>query len=139
MSIRPERADCSAKSRSAGSELGRRASSTNTCELRLSPPVNHKQSRADFSRKRLRGDFHKKGPIHRQPYLGSGLRPLTRTSPEIIAIASTANLRGATTAFVLAESFDRKVLVMPGILVGTSGTALGTYGALALAGILCQL
>ncbi len=61
---------------------------------------------------------------------------LTRTDPDIIAIASTANIGGATTAFALAESFGRKDLVLPGILVGTLGTALGTYVGLALAGLL---
>jgi uncharacterized membrane protein len=60
----------------------------------------------------------------------------TRTDPDVIAIASTANIGGATTAFALAESFGRKDLVLPGILAGTLGTALGTYVGLALAGLL---
>ncbi|PZO11027.1 MAG: hypothetical protein DCF27_01350 [Lysobacteraceae bacterium] len=61
---------------------------------------------------------------------------LTRTDPDIIAIAPTANIGGATTAFALAESFGRKDLVLPTILGGTLGTALGTYVGLALAGLL---
>ena len=61
---------------------------------------------------------------------------LSRTDPDIIAIASTANIGGATTAFALAESFGRRDLVLPGILAGTLGTALGSYVGLALAGML---
>ena len=72
--------------------------------------------------------------VHGMVIVAYGL--LTRTEPEIIAIASTANIGGATTAFALAESFGRKDLVLPGILVGTLGTALGTYVGLALAELL---
>ena len=32
-----------------------------------------------------------------------------------------------TTAIALAESFNRKELILPAILVGTLGNALGTY------------
>ena len=46
---------------------------------------------------------------------------------EMIAIISQANVGGGTTAIALAESFNRKDLVLPAILVGTLGTALGTY------------
>jgi len=46
---------------------------------------------------------------------------------EMIAIASQANVGGGTTAIALAESFDRKELILPAILVGTLGNALGTY------------
>lgn len=46
---------------------------------------------------------------------------------EMIAIVSQANVGGGTTAIALAESFDRKDLILPAILVGTLGTALGTY------------
>ncbi len=61
---------------------------------------------------------------------------LSRTDADIIAIASTANIGGATTAFALAESFGRKDLVLPGILAGTLGTALGSYIGIALASML---
>lgn len=61
---------------------------------------------------------------------------LTRTDADVIAIASTANIGGVTTAFALAESFGRKDLVLPGILVGTVGTALGSYVGIALASLL---
>jgi len=46
---------------------------------------------------------------------------------EMIAIVSQANVGGGTTAIALAESFNRKELILPAILVGTLGTALGTY------------
>lgn len=61
---------------------------------------------------------------------------VTRTDADIIAIASTANIGGATTAFALAESFGRRDLVLPGILAGTLGTALGSYVGIALASML---
>lgn len=46
---------------------------------------------------------------------------------EMIAIVSQANIGGGTTAIALAESFDRQELIVPAILVGTLGNALGTY------------
>ena len=45
----------------------------------------------------------------------------------MIAIVSQANIGGGTTAIALAETFDRKELILPAILVGTLGNALGTY------------
>ena len=46
---------------------------------------------------------------------------------EMIAIVSQANIGGAATAIALAETFDRKELILPAILVGTLGNALGSY------------
>jgi len=46
---------------------------------------------------------------------------------EMISIISQANIGGGTTAIALAETFDRKELILPAILVGTLGNALGTY------------
>jgi len=46
---------------------------------------------------------------------------------EMIAIVSQANVGGGTTAIALAETFGRRDLVLPAILVGTLGTAIGTY------------
>ena len=46
---------------------------------------------------------------------------------EMIAIVSQANIGGATTAIALADTFQRKELILPAIMVGTLGTALGTY------------
>jgi uncharacterized membrane protein len=45
----------------------------------------------------------------------------------MIAIVSQANIGGGTTAIALAETFGRKELIVPAILVGTLGNALGTY------------
>lgn len=46
---------------------------------------------------------------------------------EMISIASQANIGGGTSAIALAESFGRSELILPAILVGTLGNALGTY------------
>ena len=46
---------------------------------------------------------------------------------EMIAIASQANVGGGTTAIALAETFHRNELILPAILVGSLGTAVGTY------------
>ena len=45
----------------------------------------------------------------------------------MIAIASNANVGGATTAGVLATSIGRDDLRLPGVLVGAVGNAIGTY------------
>jgi uncharacterized membrane protein len=46
---------------------------------------------------------------------------------EMIAIVSQANIGGSATAIALAETFDRKDLLLPAVLVGTLGAALGSY------------
>ncbi|MDC6390323.1 DUF819 family protein [Maribacter sp. PR1] len=46
---------------------------------------------------------------------------------DMVAIASQANVGGGTSAIALAETFDRNELILPAILVGTLGNALGTY------------
>ena len=46
---------------------------------------------------------------------------------DIVAIASNANIGGATSAAVLATSINRPDLRLPGILVGSVGNAIGTY------------
>ncbi len=46
---------------------------------------------------------------------------------DMIAIVSQANIGGGTTAIALAETFDRKELILPAILVGSLGNAVGTY------------
>ena len=46
---------------------------------------------------------------------------------EMISIASQANIGGGASAIALAESFDRNELILPAILVGSLGNALGTY------------
>lgn len=46
---------------------------------------------------------------------------------DMISIVSQANIGGGTTAIALAETFRRKELILPAILVGSLGNALGTY------------
>lgn len=46
---------------------------------------------------------------------------------DMVAIVSQANIGGGTTALALAENLGRKDLVLPAILVGNLGNALGTY------------
>ncbi|GGG32763.1 beta-carotene 15,15'-monooxygenase [Dokdonia pacifica] len=46
---------------------------------------------------------------------------------DMIAIVSQANIGGGTTAIALAETFKRKELLLPAILVGSLGNAVGTY------------
>ena len=46
---------------------------------------------------------------------------------EMISIASQANIGGGASAIALAEAFNRKELILPAILVGSLGNALGTY------------
>ena len=52
---------------------------------------------------------------------------LLRIDPELAAVASQANIGGSTSALALARSLGRGDLVLPGILVGAGGNALGTY------------
>ena len=46
---------------------------------------------------------------------------------DIAAIASQANIGGSTTAMALAQNFGRHELVLPAIIVGSLGNAVGTY------------
>ena len=52
---------------------------------------------------------------------------LLRFDPAMAAIASQANIGGGTSALALARSLGRADLVLPAILIGSLGTALGTY------------
>lgn len=61
---------------------------------------------------------------------------LLKAEPETIAIASNANIGGASSAFALAEALRRDDLVLPGILVGSLGTAIGTYAGFAVVSLL---
>ncbi|MDY7093870.1 MAG: DUF819 family protein [Acidobacteriota bacterium] len=45
----------------------------------------------------------------------------------VAAVASQANIGGATSALALARSLGRNDLVLPGVLVGSLGLALGTF------------
>ena len=46
---------------------------------------------------------------------------------EMISIVSQANIGGGTTAIANVEAFNRNDLILPAILVGALGNALGTY------------
>lgn len=61
---------------------------------------------------------------------------LTYRDWDMIAIVSQANVGGSTSAIAIAESLNRKELVLPAILVGTLGNALGTYLGFLVVGIL---
>jgi uncharacterized membrane protein len=56
-----------------------------------------------------------------------GMGALMKQDWDIISIASQANVGGTATALALARSLDRNDLVLPGILVGALGNAMGTY------------
>ncbi len=65
-----------------------------------------------------------------------GIGGLLKQDWDIIAIASNANVGGATSAPVCAASLGRPDLQLPGLLAGTIGTAVGTYLGIAVAEIL---
>ena len=52
------------------------------------------------------------------------------------SIASQANIGGGTTAMALAKNFGRNELILPAILIGSLGNALGTYLGFLVAGLL---
>ncbi|MEL6969189.1 MAG: DUF819 family protein [Bacteroidota bacterium] len=55
---------------------------------------------------------------------------------DVVAIASQANIGGASSAMALAKSLKRTDLILPSILVGTLGSGLGTYLGFLVAGII---
>lgn len=59
-----------------------------------------------------------------------------RVDPVLLAMASVTNIGGTTTAFVIAEVNRREDLLLPGILVGALGNAIGTYLGFLVAGML---
>jgi uncharacterized membrane protein len=61
---------------------------------------------------------------------------LLRYDWEMAAIASQANIGGGTTAMALAKNFGRNELILPAILIGSLGNALGTYVGFMVAGLL---
>jgi uncharacterized membrane protein len=65
-----------------------------------------------------------------------GLGRLLRLSPEVLAIASSANAGGAMTILPVATGLRRMDLLIPGILVGTLGNATGTYAGFLMVGLL---
>lgn len=50
-----------------------------------------------------------------------------RMDVDIAAVASQANVGGGTSALALARSLGRSDLVLPAVLIGSLGTALGTF------------
>ena len=54
----------------------------------------------------------------------------------IAAIASQANVGGGTSAMALAKNFGRGELILPAIIIGSLGNALGTYLGFLVAGFL---
>lgn len=65
-----------------------------------------------------------------------GIGALLKLEPIVLAIASSANIGGSATAFVLAEAEHRQDLVLPAILVGSVGNAIGTYAGFAMVALL---
>lgn len=65
-----------------------------------------------------------------------GVGALLKMDWDVIAVASQANVGGNTTAIAAAESLNRPDLLIPGVLVGSIGNALGTYVGFAVAGFL---
>lgn len=63
--------------------------------------------------------------VHGVVLIGAGL--IFKLDWSIVAIASQANIGGASTALALAKSFKRTDLVLPAILAGALGTGVGTY------------
>ena len=55
------------------------------------------------------------------------LGALFRIDPDIVAVASQANIGGGTSALALARSLGRPDLVIPAVLAGSFGVCLGTY------------
>lgn len=50
-----------------------------------------------------------------------------KVDPETAAVASQANIGGGTSALAVARSLGRGDLVVPGILIGSLGNAIGTF------------
>jgi uncharacterized membrane protein/uncharacterized protein YecT (DUF1311 family) len=67
-------------------------------------------------------------------FIQFGVGRLLRLSPEILAIASSANVGGTLTVMPIAAGLRRMDLLLPGILVGSLGNAIGTYAGFLMAG-----
>ena len=63
--------------------------------------------------------------VHGLVVYGAGA--MMRVDPAMSSVASQANVGGGTTALACARSLGRSDLVLPAILIGSLGTALGTY------------
>lgn len=65
-----------------------------------------------------------------------GIGALLKQDWSLIAVASQANIGGASTAMALAKSLNRPGLMLPGIMVGSLGAGVGTYIGFLVAKIL---
>lgn len=65
-----------------------------------------------------------------------GLGAALRMDWDVISVASQANVGGTTTAIAAAESLERPDLLIPGVLVGSLGNAVGTYAGFFVAGFI---
>lgn len=72
--------------------------------------------------------------VHSAVLFGAGA--VLKLEPIVLALASSANIGGSATAFVLAEAEHRQDLVLPAILIGSIGNAIGTYAAFAMVALL---
>ena len=72
--------------------------------------------------------------IHGLITFGAGW--LMKIDPDMAAVASQANVGGGTSALALARSLGRDDLVLPGILLGSLGYAIGTFLGFWVAGVL---
>ena len=68
-----------------------------------------------------------------------GVARLFRVDLAIAAVTSQANVGGGTSALALARSLGRDDLVLPAVLVGSLGTALGTFVGFWVAGVALPL
>jgi uncharacterized membrane protein len=62
-----------------------------------------------------------------------GIGWLLKMNGDLLAVASQANVGGATTAMALAGSRRRPDLILPGVAVGMLGNAVGNYAGIAIA------
>jgi uncharacterized membrane protein/uncharacterized protein len=67
-------------------------------------------------------------------FIQFGVGRLLRLSPETLAIASSANVGGALTIMPIATGLRRMDLLLPGVLVGSLGNAIGTYAGFLMVG-----
>lgn len=72
--------------------------------------------------------------VHGLVVFGGGA--LLRIKPEVMAVASSANIGGAATALPISSGLGRPDLLLPGILVGSLGSALGSYLGFAMVWLL---
>ncbi|MEM1411950.1 MAG: DUF819 family protein, partial [Pseudomonadota bacterium] len=72
--------------------------------------------------------------IHGLVVFGGGLA--LKADPDVLAVASVANVGGSTTVLPLTRSLGRDELLLPGILVGSLGNGIGTYLGFLVAGLM---